>query len=91
MLYVRISKALYVMLKAALMFCKRLIFDLEDMGFVVNPYDPCVANMMVNGAQITVCWHVDNLKIYHKYEELVSAFAIHIADTHVPKSSCMPR
>ena len=54
-------------------------FDLEEMGFVVNPYDPCVANMMVNGAQITVCWHVDDLKISHRDEEVVSAFAIQIA------------
>ena len=69
MLYVHLSKALYVMLKAALLFYKRLIFDLEEMGFVINPHDPCVANMMVNGEQITVCWHVDDLKISHRDEE----------------------
>ena len=61
------------------LFYKCLRFDLEEMGFVVNPYDPCVANMMVNGAQITVCWHVDDLKISHRDEEVVSAFAIQIA------------
>ena len=54
MLYVRLSKALYGMLKAALLCYKRLIFDLEEMGFVVNPYDPCVANMMVNGARMSL-------------------------------------
>ena len=42
------------MLKAELLFYKRLRFDLEEMGFVINPYDTCVANMIVNGAQITV-------------------------------------
>ena len=68
MLYVRLSKALYVMLKAVLIFYKRLRFDLKEMGFVINPYDPCVANMMVNEAQITVCWHVDDLKISHRDE-----------------------
>ena len=68
MLYVRLSKAFYGMLKAALLFYKRLRFDLEEMVFVVNPYDPCVANMMVNGAQITLCWHVDDLKISHRDE-----------------------
>ena len=87
MLYVRLSKALYGTLKAALLFYKRLIFDLEEMGFVVNPYDPCVSNMMVNGAQITVCWHVDNLNISHRYEEVVSAFAIQIAETYGPKTT----
>ena len=51
MLYVKLSKALYGMLRAALLFYKRLRKDLENMGFEVNPYDPCVANMMVNRAQ----------------------------------------
>ena len=55
MLYVRLSKALYGMLRAALLFYKRLRSTLEEMGFEINPYDPCVANMVVEGGQITVC------------------------------------
>ena len=35
------------------------------MGFVVNPYDPCVANKIVNETQMTMTWHVDDLKISH--------------------------
>ena len=31
----------------------------------MNPYDPCVANKMVDGKQHTVCWHVDDLKASH--------------------------
>ena len=50
MLYVRLSKTLYGMLRAALLFYKKLRSDLENMGFEVNPYDPCVANKMVNGS-----------------------------------------
>ena len=53
----------------------------------VNPYFPCVANMMVNGAQITVCWHVDGLNISYRDEEVVSAFAIQIAETYGPKTT----
>ena len=55
MLYVRLSKALYGMLRAALLFYKRLQSTLEDMGFEVNPYDPYAANSMVDGGQITAC------------------------------------
>ena len=29
--------------------------DLEGNGFVLNPYNPCVVNKMINGAQMTVC------------------------------------
>ena len=55
MLYARLSKALYGMLRAVLLFYERLRSTLEDMGFKVNPYNPCVANKMVEGGQITVC------------------------------------
>ena len=44
MLYVQLSKALYGMLRAALLFYKKLRSDLENMGFKINPYDPCVAD-----------------------------------------------
>ena len=35
------------------------------MGYEVNPYDPCVANKMINGKQHTISWHVDDLKSSH--------------------------
>ena len=74
MLHVRLTKALYGMLRAALLFYKKLRGDLELIGFEVNPYDPCVANMQVDGSQLTVCWHVDDLKISHKSELVVTGF-----------------
>ena len=76
MLYVRLNKALYGMLKAALLFYKRLRRWLEDSGFEVNPYDPCVANKIVNGSQITICWHVDDLKVSHIDEDVITAFTV---------------
>ena len=64
-LYVHITKALYGMLVSAMLFYKDFRNFLEQDGFVVNPYDPCVANKMVNGKQHTVCWHVDDAKSSH--------------------------
>ena len=75
MLYVQIEKALYGMLRTALLFYRKVRADLEDMGFEVNPYDPCVANRIVNGSQCTVVWHVDDLKISHRDEAVVTYFA----------------
>ena len=49
-LYVRLLKALYGLLRSALLFYKKLREDIESMGFEVNPYDPCVANKMINGS-----------------------------------------
>ena len=42
------------------------------MGFTLNPYDPCVANMMIEGAQCTIAWFVDDNKISHVSEAVVS-------------------
>ena len=43
MLYVKLSKALYGMLRSALLFYKKLASELIKMGFEINPYNPCVA------------------------------------------------
>jgi hypothetical protein len=64
-IYVELKKALYGTLQAALLFYKKLKHDLETIGFKVNPYDPCIANRMVDGKQQTVTWHVDDLKSSH--------------------------
>ena len=39
---------------------------MESIGFKVNPYDPCVANKVINGKPMTIIWHVDDLKISHE-------------------------
>ena len=60
-LYVWLQKMLYGLLHSALLLYRKLRGELEANGFVVNPYDPCVANIMTEkGNQITVVWHVDD-------------------------------
>ncbi len=65
MLYVTLQKALYSCLCSALLFYLKLVADLEGQGFQLNPYDPCVANKIVNGTQMTMTFHVDDIKISH--------------------------
>ena len=36
-----------------------------ELDFKVNPYDPCIANRMINSKQHTITWHVDNVKSSH--------------------------
>jgi hypothetical protein len=45
-----------------------------EWGFKINPYDPCVANKMENGKQLTVVWHVDDLKVSHCQVAVVDNF-----------------
>jgi len=70
-LYVKVLNALYGMLKAALMFYRKFVTDIKSIGFELNPYDPCMANKMINGKQFTIVWHVDDLKISHAEPKVV--------------------
>jgi hypothetical protein len=74
LLYVKMKKAMYGLLRSALLFYLRLVKDLEECGFELNPYDPCVANKMVDGSQMTVVWHVDDLKISHVKKGAIDEF-----------------
>ena len=70
-IYLKLRKALYGTLQAALLFWKDLSGALKDWGFIANLYDDCVANKDVNGSQCTILWHVDDLKISHKDPRVV--------------------
>jgi Reverse transcriptase (RNA-dependent DNA polymerase) len=77
-LYVELKKALYGTLCTALLFWKLLTSKLEAWGFVINPYDWCVANKTINGHQCTIIWHVDDLKISHVDPAVVSSVIKHL-------------
>jgi hypothetical protein len=73
-LYVQLEKTFYGMMKSALLFYHKLVADLLSIGFEINPYDPCVANKIVNGKQLTICWHVDDLFIGHADSAVIANF-----------------
>ena len=78
-LYVKVHKALYGLLRSALLFYLKLVGDLKRFGFVLNPYDPCVANKDINGEQMTVVWHIDNLQVSHKDPFEITIFARYLS------------
>jgi hypothetical protein len=59
-------------MKAALLYYQCFIADFNSICFEVNPYDPCVANKVVQGRQLTVVWHVDDLKVSHRKAKVVT-------------------
>ena len=73
-LYVRVLRAIYGMLEAALLWYKKFRLELEQEGFKFNPYDPCVANRERKGSQHTVLFHVDDLKSSHKDRKVNDGF-----------------
>lgn len=61
-LYVVLQKALYRCLKSVYL---KLVRELEKEWFTLNPYDPCEVNRQINGNQMTITFHIVNLKISH--------------------------
>ena len=84
MLYVKLLKALLGLLKSALLFYKKLAGELVSMGFNINPYDQSVVDKIVNGTQMSVTWHVDNLKVSHKDPIEVLKLPLEIAKIYGP-------
>ena len=66
LLYVKLQKALYGLLKSELLFYRKLWGGLYANGFENNPYNSWVANKTINGEKMTVAWHVDDLKMSQK-------------------------
>ncbi len=69
------TKVLYGMWKSTLWFYKKLRANLEAKGFIVNNYDLFVANKIINSTQMTVTWHMDDLKVCHKDQRAINDFA----------------
>jgi hypothetical protein len=74
-LYMHVTKAIYGLIESSLLFYKKWTQDLKAFGFEINPYDPCVANKMTKGTQMTVSWHVDDFKASHKDIKELRGFA----------------
>ena len=65
-LYLRLTKALYGCVKSALLVWYELFSSiLEELRYVLNPHDKCVANCTIDGKQCTIAWYKDDMKILH--------------------------
>ena len=81
-MYMDLLKALYGTLHAACLFWQKLSKQLIDVwGFTPNKYDDCVVNKTINGHQMTVVWHMDDLKVSHVDVEEVDKFFIQMEET----------
>jgi hypothetical protein len=57
-LLVQCQNALYGTMVAILLYYRKFVKSLTDIDFIINPYDPCVANKIIEGEQMTICFHV---------------------------------
>ena len=80
-MYMDLLKALYGTLRAAQLFWQKLSRQLIDVwGFTPNKYDDCVVNKTINGHQMTVVWHMDDLKVSHVDVKEVDKFILQMEE-----------
>ena len=71
-LYMEILQAIYGCIESALRWYELYSETLKKEGFVINPYDRCVANKEINGKQCTIVWYVDDNKVSHVDPQVVT-------------------
>jgi hypothetical protein len=65
------QNTLYDTMVASLLYYHKFVKSLTDIGFIINPYDPCVANNIIEGKQMTICFHVDDCKLSHRKKKVM--------------------
>jgi hypothetical protein len=53
-LLVQCQNALYGTMVASLLYYRKFVKSLMDNGFIINSYDPCAANKIIEGKQMTI-------------------------------------
>jgi hypothetical protein len=80
-LYLQLLKALYgCVLRSALLWYELFSGTLKEMGFELNPYNPCDANKIIKGEQCMIAWYVDNTKISHVNPSVVTDVIVKIEE-----------
>jgi hypothetical protein len=72
-LYAKLTKAVYGTLLGAILFYEKLSKQLVDWGYEPNCYDRCTFNKMIEGNQITIQFHVDDLKISYMKQSVIDS------------------
>jgi hypothetical protein len=70
-LLVQCQNALYGTMVASLLYYRKFFKSLLDISFTLNPYDPCVANKIIEGKQMTICFHVNDCKLSHRNRKVM--------------------
>ncbi len=85
-LYVKLQKALYGLMRASLLFYRKMQKEFKEYGLVINPYNPCMANMRTKGGkQSTVVWHVNDLMALCREDFKQTKLSYYLAKIYGPK------
>jgi len=89
LMYGEMNRAVYGHMLSSILWYQKLKGHLEEWGFEMNPYDECVFNKMVDGAQCTILYHVDDLKVSHRDQSVIDDMASTINETFKTKTQSL--
>ena len=72
-IYLKLERALYACIQSALSWYNVFVNKLMSDDFILNIYDLCVANKMVNESQCIMYWYVHDTKISHAKSKVVTS------------------
>jgi hypothetical protein len=58
---------------AGLFYYQKFVKSLTDIDFVINSYDTCVTNNIIEGDQMTICFHVYDCKLSHRKNKVMDS------------------
>jgi hypothetical protein len=60
-------------MSVSLLYYRKLVNSLTYIDFVINPYDPCVANKIIEGKQMTIFFHLDDCTLSHRKKTVIDS------------------
>ena len=66
------SQVIYDYIELVLLWYNFLSSTLQKIGYEINPYDRCVAKKIIQEKKCTIAWYIDNNKISHVNEDIVT-------------------
>jgi hypothetical protein len=81
-LLVQCKNALYGTMVASLLYYLKFVKSLKDVGFIINPYNPCVANNIIEGKQMNICFDVDDCKLSHCKKKVMDTMIEYLCEEY---------
>jgi hypothetical protein len=67
---------------ASLLYYHKFVKSLMDIGFIINPYDPCVTHRIIEGKHMTICFHVDDCKLSHRKKKVMDTMIEYLSQEY---------
>ena len=69
-LYLQVLKSLYDCVESTLLWYDMYTKTLKSLGFIINPYDRCIKNSVIDSKHFTIAWYANVNKVSQVEEKV---------------------